>query len=140
MVPNPALGAAVEHRGDQPDTGEVTVTPPRAGSFVYHTHVSGLRPQSGGLRGALNVLRAGETWDPSSNLQFITGTNPTDDPVRNGSASPPELTLNAGRSYRVRRMNISLDVPLNDLWLTAAMEGRTGAGPVYARQAIHVVP
>ncbi len=172
------------------DSFEVTVTPPRAGSFMYHTHVNDVRQQSHGLYGAIIVLPPREMWDPSSDLIFMTGTDPTDSPVLNGGSSPPAITLRVDRRYRVRLMNISLDMPFNQLWLTAAngaspiwtaiakdgfdlptwqqraerarqqvsigetydfrvtfpapgeyaMEGRTGSGKVYARQAIHVVP
>ena len=38
------------------DSFEVTVTPPRAGSFMYHTHINDLRQQSHGLYGPIVVL------------------------------------------------------------------------------------
>ena len=171
------------------DSFEVTVTPPRAGSFMYHTHINDMRQQSHGLYGPIVVLDSNETWDPAHDLIFQSGTDPTDSPILNGSTAPAPLTLHAGTPYRIRLMNISLDVPFNELWLSApsgaslvwtavakdgydlpewqqvkmlarqrvsigetydfrvtfpapgdfAMEGRSGSGRVYARQAITVV-
>ena len=105
------------------DSFEVTVTPPRAGSFMYHTHINDLRQQSHGLYGPIVVLDSNETWNPETDLIFQSGTDPTDSPILNGSASPPALTLHVGKPYRVRLMNITLDNPFNELWLT----GKDGA-------------
>ncbi|HEU4990540.1 MAG TPA: multicopper oxidase domain-containing protein [Gemmatimonadaceae bacterium] len=105
------------------DSFEMTVTPPRAGSFMYHTHVNDLRQQSHGLYGPIIVLPKGEAWDPASDLIFMVGTNPVDDPVLNGSTTPPALTIHAGVPYRIRLMNITLDSPLSQMWLTGANGG-----------------
>ncbi len=105
------------------DSFEVTVTPPRAGSFMYHTHINDLRQQSHGLYGPIVVLDSNETWDPETDLIFQSGTDPSDSPILNGSTSPPALTLHAGKPYRVRLMNITLDNPFAELWLT----GKDGA-------------
>jgi len=107
------------------DSFQVTLTPPRAGSFMYHTHVNDMRQQSHGLYGPIIVLGPGQKWDPSSDLVFMTGTNPDDDPIMNGSTTPPALTLYAGKPYRIRLMNIALDMPFNQFWLTA----QNGAAP-----------
>ncbi|HVA57394.1 MAG TPA: multicopper oxidase domain-containing protein [Gemmatimonadaceae bacterium] len=109
------------------DSFEMTVTPPRAGSFMYHTHVNDLRQQSHGLYGPIIVLPLGQAWDPSSDLIFMAGTDPLDDPILNGSTSPPALTIHAGRPYRIRLMNITLDAPFNQMVLTAA----NGAVPLW---------
>ena len=109
------------------DSFEVTVTPPRSGSFMYHTHINDLRQQSHGLYGPIIVLDAGETWDPATDLTFQVGTDPSDTPILNGSAAPPPLTLKVGTRYRMRLMNITLDVPFNELWLTAD----NGAAPLW---------
>jgi FtsP/CotA-like multicopper oxidase with cupredoxin domain len=102
------------------DSFEMTVTPPRSGSFMYHTHVNDMRQQSHGLYGPIIVLPAGQAWDPESDLIFQTGSNPNDESILNGSAKPPALTLHVGKAYRVRLMNVSLDEWFNDLRLTAA--------------------
>lgn len=101
------------------DSFEVTLTPPRAGSFMYHTHINDIRQQSHGLYGPIVVLDSGETWDPESDLIFQLGTDPTDSPILNGGGTPPALTLHAGKAYRIRLMNITLDNPFAEIWLTA---------------------
>jgi FtsP/CotA-like multicopper oxidase with cupredoxin domain len=93
------------------DSFEVTVTPPRAGSFMYHTHVNDIRQQSRGLYGSIIVLDSAETWDPARNLIFQMSTDPQDTPILNGSHSPPEITIHAGAEHRLRLMNITLDNP-----------------------------
>ena len=101
------------------DSFEVTLTPPRAGSFMYHTHINDIRQQSHGLYGPIVVLDSGQTWDPENDLIFQLGTDPTDAPILNGSTAPPPLTLHAGKPYRIRLMNITLDTPFAEVWLTA---------------------
>ena len=113
------------------DSFEITVTPPRAGSFMYHTHINDVRQQSHGLYGPLIVLPKGATWDPSTDLVFMAGTDPLDNSILNGSASPPALTLHAGKAYRVRLMNLTLDGPYTEFWLTNAR----GASPVWTALA-----
>ncbi|HEU4787602.1 MAG TPA: multicopper oxidase domain-containing protein [Gemmatimonadaceae bacterium] len=102
------------------DSFEVTLTPPRAGSFMYHTHINDIRQQSHGLYGPIIVLDSGQTWDPENDLIFQAGTDPTDNPILNGSKSPPPLTLHPGKPYRIRLMNVTLDNPFFQYWLTAA--------------------
>lgn len=109
------------------DSFEVTMTPPRAGSFMYHTHINDLRQQSHGLYGPIIVLEPGETWDPTTDLIFQAGTDPALRPILNGSAAPSALTLKVGTAYRVRLMNVTLDIPNNQYWLTNA----SGAFPLW---------
>jgi FtsP/CotA-like multicopper oxidase with cupredoxin domain len=112
------------------DSFEVTLTPPRAGSFMYHTHINDVRQQSHGLYGPIVVLDSGETWDPENDLIFQAGTDPTDNPVMNGSNSLPELTLHPGKPYRFRLMNITLDNPYFQFWLTASAGGALRWTPI----------
>ena len=100
------------------DSFEMTVTPPRAGSFMYHTHINDVRQQSHGLYGPLIVLPRGAMWDPSNDLIFMAGTDPVDDPILNGGAAPAALTMHLGKSYRVRLMNLTLDAPVAEFWLS----------------------
>lgn len=102
------------------DSFEVTVTPPRAGSFMYHTHINDLRQQSGGLYGPIIVLDSGATWDRAHDHIFQIGSDTSGIPILNGSRTPPELTLYADERYRLRLMNISLDVPFNEFTLKDA--------------------
>ena len=44
----------------------VRFTPPRAGTFIYHTHLHDYRQLSSGLYGPLIVTEPGETLDPDT--------------------------------------------------------------------------
>ncbi|HEX7939663.1 MAG TPA: multicopper oxidase domain-containing protein [Gemmatimonadaceae bacterium] len=105
------------------DSFQVTITPPRAGSFMYHTHINDLRQQSHGLYGPIIVLGDGETWDPSTDLVFQLATDPADNPILNGSKTPDPITLKAGTKYRMRLMNVTLDNPAAEMWLVSS-DGR----------------
>ena len=112
------------------DSFQVTLTPPRAGSFMYHTHINDIRQQSHGLYGPIVVLDSGQSWDPERDLIFQLGTDPTDNPILNGSTAAPALTLHAGKLYRLRLMNITLDNPFAQLWLTASNGGAARWTPI----------
>ncbi len=96
------------------DSFEIRITPPRAGSFMYHTHMNDLRQQGSGLYGAFVVLEPDETWDPETDRVVLFGESPFRDdevPVLNGANPPPPLTLHAGTTYRFRFMQITLNRP-----------------------------
>jgi FtsP/CotA-like multicopper oxidase with cupredoxin domain len=96
------------------DSFEIRVTPPRAGSFMYHTHVNDLRQQGSGLYGAFIVLEEGETWDPETDRVFLFGESPFRDdgiPVLNGANPTEPITLETETAYRFRLMNITLFRP-----------------------------
>jgi FtsP/CotA-like multicopper oxidase with cupredoxin domain len=50
-------------------------TPPRAGTFIYHTHWHDEAQLAGGLYGALIVLEPGERYDPAVDHVVIIGLN-----------------------------------------------------------------
>ena len=58
------------------DSFEIRITPPRAGTFMYHTHINDLRQQGSGLYGAFIVLEEDETWNPDTDRLFIFGESP----------------------------------------------------------------
>jgi len=94
------------------DSFEARFTPPRAGTFIYHTHVDELRQQPAGLAGALIVLEPGVRYDPATDLTVLI-SSPSDSAAElrsvllNGSLSPAPLELRAGVPYRVRVINIT---------------------------------
>lgn len=103
------------------DSFEIRITPPRAGSFMYHTHMSDLRQQGSGLYGAFVVLPPGEAWDPEHDRVFIFGESPYRSdgvPVLNGEESPPPMTFKVGETYRLRFMQITLGRPNTRIRLT----------------------
>ncbi len=104
-------GGAMEPPIMPGDSFEVRVTPKRAGSLMYHTHINDVRQQSHGLYGPLVVLDAGQTWNPDTDRVFITGDGPDYRPELNGTRTPAPLTLRSGVPYRFRLMNITMGGP-----------------------------
>ncbi len=91
------------------DSFEMRFTPSRAGSFMYHTHVSDVRQQSAGLYGPIVILEEDEPWDPVKDKVLILGLSPTEAGVHlNGTLEPEPMDLVRGESYRFRLMNITL--------------------------------
>ena len=93
------------------DSFAVLVTPPRAGSFMYHTHINDMYQQTHGLYGPLIVLDSGATWNPDSDRVFMIGTSPDQVPVLNGGGPLAPLSLKVGVPYRFRFMNITVGSP-----------------------------
>jgi manganese oxidase len=87
------------------------MTPPRAGTFIYHTHVDEVRQQPGGLYGALVVLEPGKTLDPEAERVILLGTpNDSAHVLINGEAHPV-LNMKAGKTYRLRMVQIMIGRP-----------------------------
>lgn len=87
---------------------EVRVTPTRAGTFMYHTHLDDLRQQYGGLVGALVVLEPGQPWDPARDLVILLSDGVPQRMYINGSLTPPPMDLEVGRTYRLRLADIAV--------------------------------
>lgn len=102
------------------DSFEVRVTPPRAGSFMYHTHMDEILQHSGGLWGAFIVLEPGERWDPEHDLVFQVGETNGFENILNGTAAHPKRLLTSGTDYRFRLMNVSMGGPQLQYWLVQA--------------------
>jgi FtsP/CotA-like multicopper oxidase with cupredoxin domain len=95
-------------------------TPPRAGTFIYHSHFNDLMQLSSGLYGPLIVLPPGGTFDPDTDrVLVISRAGPGETPIwLNGSRSPTMASLRAGRTYRLRIINIVPENPPVDVSLT----------------------
>ena len=93
------------------DSFRVRFTPPRAGTFMYHTHLHDLVQLSGGLYGPLIVIEPGTKFDPAHDHIVVLsrgGPGPSEGPVLfNGSLTPPVLRWRTGRRYRLRFINIA---------------------------------
>lgn len=86
------------------------MTPPRAGTFIYHTHWHDVGQLTSGLYGPLVVVEPGQKFDPDVDKVFLisrAGPDETQDPVLlNGNPQPPPLVLKVGTRYRLRFINI----------------------------------
>jgi manganese oxidase len=89
------------------------MTPPRAGTFIYHTHIDDIKQLSSGLYGPLIVLPPGQKFDPETDrVLVISRAGPGETPIwLNGSRSPDISSLKAGQKYRLRIINIVLENP-----------------------------
>jgi FtsP/CotA-like multicopper oxidase with cupredoxin domain len=93
------------------DSFEVRITPPRAGTFMYHTHMDEVLQHSGGLWGAFLVMEPGETWDPEHDLTFQVGEAHGFENILNGTTTHAKRVLQGGTDYRFRLMNITMGGP-----------------------------
>ncbi len=118
-------------------------TPPRAGTFIYHSHFSEVRPFAAGRFGPLIVLEPGERWDPDRDrvvIFAVAGIGDSALVVAHQGGRP----LRAGVPYRFRFINIT---PADDVtlelwqggqplsWRVVAKDGadRPGQQPAPAR-------
>lgn len=87
------------------------MTPPRAGTFIYHTHWHDQLQLTNGVYGPLIVLPPGEKFDPASDLTFVFSIGDFGDlqelALINGTPQSKPLNLQAGKKYRFRLINIS---------------------------------
>jgi FtsP/CotA-like multicopper oxidase with cupredoxin domain len=103
------------------DSLTVSWTPPRAGSFMYHTHFSEAKQMGSGLYGPIIVLEPGQHFDSETDKLLFFGTAGTGENVitgpfpaylMNGSTAPKPMELKAGTRYRFRLFNLAGDFPL----------------------------
>lgn len=115
-------------------TFDVNFTPPRAGTFIYHTHGHDSRQLVSGMYGALVVLEKGATFDPSvDHIVLLGASGPGGSAAEmNRSTNPSPLELKAGVKHRFRIINIltngNLLVSLRDesgpvQWRAVAKDG-----------------
>jgi manganese oxidase len=102
------------------DSLTVHFTPPRAGTFMYHSHFDELQQINSGLYGAIIVLDPGQRYDPETDRVFFIGNaGPTANVIfgpfahllLNGAEKPAPMELRAGVTYRFRFLNLSDDFP-----------------------------
>ena len=98
------------------DSFEARFTPPRAGTFIYHTHVDELRQQPAGMSGPIIVLEPGQRYDPATDIPVLIST-PRDsaDQARtvliNGRKPSAPLDVRVGVPHRLRFVNITIGRP-----------------------------
>jgi FtsP/CotA-like multicopper oxidase with cupredoxin domain len=103
------------------DSLTVHFTPPRAGTFMYHSHFNEFHQIPSGLYGALIVVDSTHPLRDDADRIWMYGdhgptTNVVSGPfaaaTMNGDSAPPPLDFQAGRHYRLRLINIRGDSPL----------------------------
>jgi FtsP/CotA-like multicopper oxidase with cupredoxin domain len=106
-------------------TFKVRFTPPRAGTFIYHTHLHDNRQLTSGLYGALLVVEPGQRFDESVDHVLVIGRGgpALDAPVVINGDPSPQIVWSSGRRHRIRIINITP----NDTVVAAL---RTVASPV----------
>jgi FtsP/CotA-like multicopper oxidase with cupredoxin domain len=91
----------------------VRMVPPRAGTFIYHTHWHDQDQLQNGVYGPLIVVPTGQKFDPASDKTFLFSLGlfePFGELLLiNGNPQPSLLRLVAGTKYRFRLINISPD-------------------------------
>ena len=91
-------------------------TPPRSGTFIYHTHVDEPRQQPAGLSGALLVVDEDKPYDPSTDIPVLITTPRSAETARsavllNGRLDVPPVALRIGVPHRFRLINITIGRP-----------------------------
>jgi FtsP/CotA-like multicopper oxidase with cupredoxin domain len=92
------------------DSFTVQIKPPRAGTFIYHTHMDETDQLVQGLFGPFLVLEPGEEYDPEHDRVFVLGGQVEGDhPITlNGHREPPVMSFRAGEAYRLRFVHITM--------------------------------
>ncbi|HEV8365724.1 MAG TPA: multicopper oxidase domain-containing protein [Gemmatimonadaceae bacterium] len=92
------------------DSFAARFTPPRSGTFIYHTHVDEVRQQRAGLSGALLIVDDPATYDPATDLVMLVtvpralAQNAV--VLLNGTSTPDTLEMKVGSRYRLRWINV----------------------------------
>jgi len=91
------------------DSFVVRFTPPRAGTFMYHSHSNEDWQIAAGLYGAIIVTDSTHPYDPVTSRTFVLGGNGADHRHArvNGLLEPAPETLSVGTTYRVRIVEIN---------------------------------
>ncbi len=103
------------------DSIVVRFTPPRTGTFMYHSHFNEFEQITSGLYGPLVVLEPGQRYDPDvDRVLMLSDEGPTTNLITgpfpaimlNGAAQPAPMEFAAGKRYRLRIIGITGDSPV----------------------------
>jgi len=91
----------------------VRMTPPQAGTFIYHTHWHDRAQLLNGLYGPLIILEPGQKFDSDLDRPFVFSMG-TYAPfglllLMNGNPQPDMMVMHTGTRYRLRFINICDD-------------------------------
>jgi FtsP/CotA-like multicopper oxidase with cupredoxin domain len=96
------------------------VTPPRAGTFMYHSHFDEFGQIGSGLYGSIVVVDRDQVYDGDTDrVMLFSDDGPTTNVIfgpfpkalLNGQSEPQPIELLAGVTYRFRLINIRTDYP-----------------------------
>jgi manganese oxidase len=120
------------------DSFEARFTPPRAGTFMYHSHVDEPRTHRAGLLGAMIVRESGLTPPVDEHMFFIKATRapgPGAVPIEiNGQLNPDTVVIRAGRTTRLRVLALTVVNP--GVWVQVT--SRRDSLPVLQRDSLAV--
>jgi FtsP/CotA-like multicopper oxidase with cupredoxin domain len=87
------------------------MTPPRAGTFIYHTHWHDALQIRNGVYGPLIVMEPGQKYDPEHDRTFVFSIGKYDPfgfmLLLNGTPQPGGIKLQTATRYRLRLVNIT---------------------------------
>ena len=105
------------------DSFEVLMTPPRSGTFIYHSHVDEPRQHRAGLAGALIVRDRAQSDTAEERVFFLksarAGALVSPEFEINGQQNPDTLVLRVGHRYRLRFISLQVSNPNAAVTLTA---------------------
>ena len=118
------------------------ITPPRAGTFIYHTHWHDETQIRNGLYGPLIVLEHGQKFDPDADRTFVFSVG-IYSPLGfmmliNGQPGPDPLLLHTGKRYRFRLINITTEGA--DLRVRLMFKGEPVSWRVIAKDGADLPP
>jgi FtsP/CotA-like multicopper oxidase with cupredoxin domain len=93
------------------DSFVARLTLPRAGTFIYHTHMNDVEQLTSGLYGGIVVLEPGQRFDTRRDHLFVAGWDSDAEPIHllvNGDSLPAPLVLTPGVTHRFRFVNIGV--------------------------------
>jgi len=98
------------------DSFTVSFTPPRAGTYMYHTHMDEENQLTAGLYAPLIVLEPDESFDPATDHIMLAGLiqlpGGMSSPALNGRVDPGPIAVTPGVRHRVRIINLLPAAPL----------------------------
>jgi hypothetical protein len=101
------------------DSLTVRFTPPRAGTFMYHSHSNEMQQIASGLYGAIIVREPGAQVDSAERTLLFSDDGPMISFIKpgppvllNGKAEPDTIEVPAGRATRLRLINIRSEIPI----------------------------
>ena len=105
------------------DSFEARFTPPRSGTFMYHSHVNEVRQHPAGLAGPLIVRDSAAGPSGDDLIFFIKGTREglgAPNPLEiNGMLNPDTVVLHVGKPARLRFIGLPMVNPNAAVWLTS---------------------